>query len=115
MEDLNAEEEEGIDVRGLVPWDDGLTNNERARGGREERVTGLDVLNRGGKVGDDVDAFAQDLREKRALEHATAQQAQAVGQAEAVQVDGQAGVDQDQGEGAAPQQQRKRKLYFGIW
>lgn len=33
MEDLNAFESQGVDVRGLVPWDDGLTNRERAAGG----------------------------------------------------------------------------------
>ena len=34
MENLDMEEEQGVDVRGLVPWDDGLTNKERERGGR---------------------------------------------------------------------------------
>ncbi|KIV97733.1 hypothetical protein PV10_01444 [Exophiala mesophila] len=105
MEDLNAEEEEGIDVRGIAPWDDGLTNKERARGGREERVTGLDVLNKGGKVGDDVEAFAEKMKQKRDLEH-QAQSVEKVGEGEG---DGQGEVP------PAPQQQRKRKLYFGLW
>lgn len=52
MEDLDAEEDQGIDVRGLVPWDDGLTNKERREGGRRERRTGKDVLQEGGQVGD---------------------------------------------------------------
>jgi len=56
MEDLDAEEEQGIDVRGLVPWDDGLTNKERAQGGRFERRTGKQVLEAGGEVGDSLDA-----------------------------------------------------------
>ena len=29
MEDLEAEEGQGVDVRGLVEWDDGLTRGER--------------------------------------------------------------------------------------
>jgi len=56
MEDLDAKEEQGIDVRGLVPWDDGLTKTERAQGGRRERKTGKQVLEAGGEVGDDIDA-----------------------------------------------------------
>jgi hypothetical protein len=56
MEDLDAEGEQGIDVRGLVPWDDGLTNKERKEGGRRrERRTGKQVLEEGGQVGDPID------------------------------------------------------------
>jgi len=33
LEDLNADEVSGVDVKGLVEWDDGLTNKERERGG----------------------------------------------------------------------------------
>jgi hypothetical protein len=36
MEYLDRAEDQGIDVRGVVPWDDGLTNVERANGGRRE-------------------------------------------------------------------------------
>lgn len=36
MEDLDRAEDQGIDVRGVVPWDDGLTNVERKNGGRRE-------------------------------------------------------------------------------
>jgi hypothetical protein len=56
MEDLDAEEEQGIDVRGLVSWDDGLTNKERREGGRRERRTGKQVLEEGGSVGDPIGA-----------------------------------------------------------
>jgi hypothetical protein len=56
MEDLDTEGEQGIDVRGLVPWDDGLTNKEREQGGRRrERRTGKQVLEEGGQVGDPID------------------------------------------------------------
>jgi hypothetical protein len=33
MEDLNRDEDQGVDVRGIVPWDDGLTKREREAGG----------------------------------------------------------------------------------
>jgi hypothetical protein len=56
MEDLDAEEEQGIDIRGLVPWDDGLTSKERTEGGRRERRTGKQVLEEGGSVGDPIGA-----------------------------------------------------------
>lgn len=105
MEDLNAEEEEGIDVRGIVPWDDGLTNKERARGGREEAMTGRDVIAMGGQVGDDIAKFAKETKEKEKGLAAVADGAGADG-AEA------SGTGTDV---PPPQQQRKRKLYFGIW
>ena len=65
MEDLDAEEDQGIDVRGLVAWDDGLTNKERREGGRRERRTGKDVLEAGGSVGDAIDGGSPVAREVR--------------------------------------------------
>ncbi|RMZ79968.1 hypothetical protein DV738_g3083, partial [Chaetothyriales sp. CBS 135597] len=32
LEDLNAEYDQGVDVRGIAPWDDGLTKREREKG-----------------------------------------------------------------------------------
>lgn len=72
MEDLNAEEESGIDVRGLVPWDDGLTKKERAAGGRSEHRSGRMVLEAGGKVGDPLApaGTVEGDRERKAMEEA---------------------------------------------
>ncbi|KIV83326.1 hypothetical protein PV11_05360 [Exophiala sideris] len=95
MEDLNAEEESGIDVRGLVPWDDGLTVKEREAGGRDMPITGRDVIAGGGKVGDDVTEFARRMKQQRSEEAR-----------EEVQED----VQQTQ-----PVEKRKRKLWLGIW
>ncbi|KIW14074.1 hypothetical protein PV08_06855 [Exophiala spinifera] len=94
MEDLDAQEEQGIDVRGLVPWDDGLTNAERERGGREEAVTGKAVIEKGGRLGDDVDEFARKMRERR-----------------------ERGEPEELTEHQQHQQpeRRKRKLWLGIW
>ncbi|KEF55294.1 uncharacterized protein A1O9_08948 [Exophiala aquamarina CBS 119918] len=107
MEDLNAEEEEGIDVRGIAPWDDGLTNKERERGGREEVMTGRDVIAMGGKVGDDVAQFAREAKEKKEKGMEVA----------AVAPNGADGAKTSGAETDVPPQQpqRKRKLYFGIW
>ncbi|KAK5207112.1 hypothetical protein LTR47_008725 [Exophiala xenobiotica] len=93
MEDLNAAEEQGIDVRGLVPWDDGLTNAERERGGREEVMTGLKVVEMGGQVGDDVNEFARRLKEKREKGE-------------------EGGEEIEQVQREPP---KKRKLWLGIW
>lgn len=92
MEDLNAQEEQGIDVRGLVPWDDGLTNAERQRGGREDAVTGRDVLAKGGQLGDDVDEFARKMRERK-----------------------ERGEPEELLEEQRQPERRKRKLWLGIW
>jgi hypothetical protein len=93
MEDLNAVEEQGIDVRGLVPWDDGLTNAERQRGGREEVMTGLKVVEMGGQVGDDVNEFARRLKERREKGE-------------------EGGEEIEQVQREPP---KKRKLWLGIW
>lgn len=89
MENLERETDQGIDVRGLAPWDDGLTNPERRQGGREERVTGRMVLDAGG-VGKDEKEL-QTFRNGPKVEE----------------------VEEEQQE--LPQQQRKRKLWLGIW
>ncbi|KIW77346.1 hypothetical protein Z517_09792 [Fonsecaea pedrosoi CBS 271.37] len=81
LEDLNADEDQGIDVRGLVPWDDGLTPKEREKGGRDMVLTGADVIALGGDVAsssggvlgagavsaeDDVDEFTRKLETEQA-------------------------------------------------
>ncbi|EHY60346.1 hypothetical protein HRR83_000107 [Exophiala dermatitidis] len=104
MENLDAEEEQGIDVRGLVPWDDGLTNKERARGGRDVVLTGKDVVDMGGKVGEDVTKFADKVKQQQ-------QQQQLVTAGAGADV----GADVDEPAPAPQQPQRKRKLWLGIW
>jgi len=103
MEDLNAEEDQGIDVRGLVPWDDGLTNKERGRGGREEVVRGSDVVAMGGKMGEDVDEFAKRRKDAQSQTDAAASEQGAVASEEPAPASQQ------------PEQRRKRKLWLGIW
>lgn len=107
MEDLNAAEDQGIDVRGLVPWDDGLTNKERESGGRAVVVTGRDVIEMGGQVGDDVNEFARRLKTQK-------ETAASGGERE------EAGESTSPGEEVQQQpeqqrQKRKRKIWLGIW
>ena len=91
MENLERESDQGIDVRGLAPWDDGLTNPERRQGGREERVTGRMVLDAGG--------VGKDEKELQTFRNGP--------KVDEVEVE----VEQQE----LPQQQRKRKLWLGIW
>ena len=108
MEDLDAEEEQGIDVRGLVPWDDGLTNKERAHGGRRERRTGRQVLEEGGEVGDSIDANPVDARAPT----------NAVARTMADAPEGSAELEHSQMKDRydeEPPKRRKVKKWLGIW
>lgn len=103
MEDLNAEEEQGIDVRGIVPWDDGLTNKERANGGRDAALIR-------------TDPYGMSPPPPPPSAKVAGQESPATATA---------GVPLEGGEASPtitetdpqqpPPQQRKRKLYFGIW
>ncbi|OAP55917.1 hypothetical protein AYL99_10069 [Fonsecaea erecta] len=143
LEDLNADEDQGIDVRGLVPWDDGLTAKEREKGGRDMVLTGRDVVALGGVVPgnndakaaqEDVDAFARRLESEQgdrvrllkekgvdAVVRAEAEaQARGISVHEALrqqELQVQEIQDQDQNPQQEQQQQqkRKRKLWLGIW
>ncbi|KPI43189.1 uncharacterized protein AB675_6866 [Cyphellophora attinorum] len=55
MEDLDRDEDQGVDVRGIVPWDDGLTKKERAAGGiGANRIKMASVIDLGPGVDKDV-------------------------------------------------------------
>ena len=120
MEDLDSEEEQGIDVRGLVEWDDGLTNKERREGGRRQRRTGKDVLEEGGSVGDPIDSGSP-----RARDVSLAKQNDGLGTGNAV-IEGMKRAPEGSGEqehaelkerfDEEPQlRRRKVKRWFGIW
>jgi hypothetical protein len=120
MEDLDSEEEQGIDVRGLVEWDDGLTNKERREGGRRQRRTGKDVLEEGGSVGDPIDSGSP-----RARDVSLAKQNDGLGTGYAV-IEGmkrapQGSAEQEHAElkerfDEEPQPTRRKvKRWFGIW
>lgn len=103
MEDLDLEDDQGVDVRGIVPWDDGLTNPERERGGRRIIVTsGADLRNEGRK-GETLEELG---RRKKESQEAVAKQNRG-GEQEA-QMEQQQEVPEEQ-------PKRKRKLWLGIW
>lgn len=91
MEDLDAEGEQGVDVRGLVPWDDGLTNKERREGGRRDYRTEQQVRMGEAMAGNGVGG---------------------AGLQDEVQEQGQV---QAQGQEGEKPQRRKVKKWLGIW
>lgn len=101
MEDLNAEEDQGVDVRGLVPWDDGLTKKERAQGGRYVRTTGRMVMEMGGEAGEDIDEFMKKKKAEAEMKER--------------EIEPSAEVIGESAEQQQHQSSRKRKLFFGIW
>ena len=129
LEDLNAEEDQGIDVRGLVPWDDGLTNKERAQGGRDIVLTGADMMKLGMLPGEDQFEFTKRLegqgerlrmvKEKGVdavvMEDKRRASADMSAMEASVCLDGDEGLQQSQTQPLPQQDRRKRKLWFGIW
>ena len=99
MEDLNAEDDQGVDVRGIVPWDDGLTNKERERGGRRVQVTSSMELQERGRPGESLEEYSGRKREEQGEKRREWEEKQAR----------ELELDQQQ------QPQRKRKLWLGIW
>jgi hypothetical protein len=136
LEDLGADEDQGIDVRGLVPWDDGLTNKERTQGGREIVLTGADMIKLGMQPGEHqiefmkrlesqgerlrmvkekgVDAVLREEQEaarrgRAAAAGELAAEGQSFGQ-------DQAQLEQEHQPQPQPQPERRRgKLWLGIW
>ena len=87
MEDMSVEYDQGIDVRGIAPWDDGLTRRER-----ESRKADWE---RKGDVPPEMTTAVM---------------------AQQKEVEGGAVQDgQEQPQLQPQQQKRKRKLWFGIW
>jgi hypothetical protein len=130
MEDLNAPEEQGVDVRGLVEWDDGLTNKEREEGGREAVLTAGDMVRLGMREGEDMLGFTKRLEEdgermgrirRFGVDKVVREEEEEARRRKGV--DGE-GLGELGREGAAemvqqgeqqPQERRKRKLWLGIW
>ncbi len=122
MEDLNAAEEQGIDIRGLVSWDDGLTNKERAQGGRDtDRLSLGDMMRLGMEEGENPAEFMKKLNEQGRLQKVRTQGVDATIKAEEEEARGAARHAAEEESLAQaqvqppPPEKRKRKLYFGIW
>lgn len=110
MEDLNAEEEQGIDVRGIVPWDDGLTNKERANGGRDAALIRTDPYSMPPPPPSPSAMVAGQESPAAAMAGVPLEGAEALPTPTTETEEDSSSSPQQ-----PPPQQRKRKLYFGIW
>jgi len=141
MEDLDRDEDQGVDVRGIVPWDDGLTKREREAGGiganRIKMISAMKVDDRSRQAMEDVTrqkALQQDVTDMKdeifirrreaelglSREEDPAVAARKVAKHEEMLSERDlrtAGWNSGQhAEEVRPeQQQKRRKLWFGIW
>lgn len=117
LEDLEAQEISGPDVRGLVEWDDGLTNPQRQRGGvYTGSMLGTSMQDMGIKPGE---SFSELMERRRGEE---ADEAVLRAQLRAKEMEAEAREEEERlvriGARKAPEQQEEKKrrgLYFGIW
>lgn len=114
MEDLDADEVSGINVQGLVDWDDGLTNPERARGGTHlEVISGRMAEDMGKRTGEtNEELIARRLREreeeKEIKEQVKRRKAEEAARAEEERL---IRIGAKRPEDEKP----RRKLWLGIW
>lgn len=114
LEDLNADEISGPDVRGLVEWDDGLTKPERERGGQfKPEVIGANMMAMGAKPGETLN----EVMERKRLEEEQIHETRAVEKARKQEQEVKAEEERLVRIGAkTPEAERRpRKLWFGIW
>lgn len=114
MEDLEADEVSGPDVRGLVEWDDGLTKPERERGGQyKPEVIGANMMEMGQRPGEEFNALFErkrgeqaELAERRIRERAAKKE-----EAERAEEERLVRIGAKRGD----EEPRRRKVWFGIW
>lgn len=102
MEDLDADEQ-GVDVRGLVPWDDGLTNRERREGGRKDYRTPQQVM-----MGESMGSYMGFDDDEKPVSEQLSESFTEGEQKEQFQ-------DQQQQQQEERPQRRKVKKWLGIW
>jgi len=106
IEDLDAEEEQGVDVRGLVPWDDGLTKKERAAGGRSSELTTKMIQEVKTRGPDGEWVYVRDLAKKEFMKDDQGM----IHHVPPVEEEAVVGED-----GEPKPRRRKVKRWFGIW
>lgn len=117
LEDLNADEVSGPDVRGLVEWDDGLTKPERERGGQyKPDIIGANMMEMGQRPGEEFNELMErkrgeqrDAAVRRVQERAEREEEEARKEEERLV---RIGARRQGQEGEEP---RRRKMWFGIW
>lgn len=142
MEDLDRDEDQGVDVRNLVPWDDGLTKREREMGGLgANRIKMISAVKMDDKSKQNAMEKRAAMEAQRAMSEVTdeyfirrreaelgldreedsALAAYKIGKAEEKMAQGvmtaqRMGSEQQQQTPETEQQpQKRRKLWFGIW
>ena len=114
MEDLNADEVSGVDVRGLVEWDDGLTNKERERGGQYRgEMIGAAMQEMGQRPGE---GFSELMERKRvedgiARERKEEEKIRKMEDEERAEEERLVRIGKKRPDGEVP----RRKVWFGIW
>lgn len=127
MEDMTADEVSGVDVRGLVEWDDGLTNKERERGGvYSPGLLGREVVDMGGlKPGEENVTQVMERRRKEQAEMKVKREQERIAKMEEEEREnierlrriGARGYrpGEEFGVPLAEGEQRRRKVWLGIW
>lgn len=119
MEDLDVEEDHGVDIRGLVPWDDGLTNIERRRGGRQGEVVWGNQWRIEGREGETFEEFGLRKQEeakaerKRNRKEYRRKEREEKRRREAEEERERERVEREERE--RERSERKKKLWLGIW
>lgn len=113
MEDLNADEISGVDVRGLVDWDDGLTNKERERGGQyRSEMMAQRMQEMGSREGESLPDLMERKRDEQLTIASRKMDEKARKQKEAEQAEEERLIRI----GAKQVEEKRRpKLFFGIW
>lgn len=114
LEDLNADEVSGVDVRGLVDWDDGLTNKERERGGQyRSEMIGAAMRDMGQLPGEDFN----ELMERKRREESEMKVRKEEEKTRKAEED--ARLEEERliriGAKKREDEQPRRKLWLGIW
>lgn len=116
MEDLTADEVSGPDVRGLVEWDDGLTNRERERGGvYQSEMMGARMQDMGPLPGESYTELIQRKRGEQAEAAARKVGEKARAQEEAARAEEERLVRIGAKRPEEQQERPRRKVWLGIW
>lgn len=136
MEDLDRDEDQGVDVRGIVPWDDGLTKREREAGGiGANRIKMIQAVKYGEKDKMEAERIYMERQAKAEManikdeifirkreaelgltrEKDPAMAAYKIGKEEAKIAESQAGASPPVVNEEQEQPSRRRKIWFGLW
>lgn len=96
----------GVDVAGLVPWDDGLSEAERAVGKRLTESKGREVMKLGKTVDEDEDEFLRRYRRDQAVRVRKMEDEKKMLEEEEAKERARKKEDERRG---------KRKLWLGLW